>query len=141
MAELDGLINRLKTVSFRSKVTEKVLNTIHVMTDERIFTRGKAADNSNIGTYAKSYVKYGRKKEGWGPSRKTILQLTSQMVNDYKFLVLPNGNYGSGFTNSKNFDKSEWVENTYDKVIFDLTNAEDKKMGLLLEKELDKLLI
>ena len=136
MADLNELVRKLKRNSIHSKVTQRVLFSVHTDTDKRIFKQGNAADGSKIGTYTKSYVKYGRKKEGWGLSRKVILQLTGQMHNDYVFLVLSNGNYGSGFNNDINFDKSEFVEATYKKPVFALTKTEDKSIEVRMEKEL-----
>ncbi len=138
MADLNELIRKIKRINVHSKVTQRVLQSVHTDTEKRIFKQGKAADGSKIGTYTKSYVKYGRKKEGWGPSRKVILQLKGQMINDYVFLVLPNGDYGSGFNNDVNFDKSEFVEATYKKPIFALTTGEDKSIEVRMEKGLDK---
>ncbi|GAG80841.1 unnamed protein product [marine sediment metagenome] len=123
----------------RDKVLRRVLETVHVMTDQRIFRDGIDANGKLIGTYSTSYQKT-RRRENYPMSRKVILQATSQMVNDYKFLVLPDGNYGSGFSNDANYDKSIWVEKTYKKPIFELTDSEDKKMEVLLEKELSKYL-
>ena len=144
MANLDELIRKTKRLSIHSRVTQRVLQSVHVDTDERIFTKGKDSNNARIGTYTKSYVKYGRKKEGWGSSRKVILQLTGAMQSDWKFLVLPDGTYGSGFTASTtskkgktltNYEKSFIVEHTYGKRIFALTNNEDKSIDIRLEKE------
>ena len=137
MADLNELIRKLKRASFHKKVTERVLQTVHVMTDQRIFRDGIDANGKLIGVYTKEYQKT-RRRENYPISKKVILQATSQMVNDYKFLVLPDGNYGSGFSNTKNFDKSEWVEDTYDTVIFDLTNSEVKKKDAIMEKELTR---
>lgn len=139
MASLNELIRKIKRVSVHTKVTERVLQTIHVMTDQRIFRDGIDANNKLIGVYSKGYRKT-RVRNNYPISRKVILQATGQMVNDYKFLILPGNNYGSGFSNSANFDKSMWVEDTYGKPIFELTDSEDKKMEVLLEKELTKFL-
>ena len=139
MANLDELIRRTKRLSLHKKVTERVLQTIHVMTDQRIFRDGIDANSKLIGVYSKGYQKT-RRREGYPISKKVILQATSQMVNDYKFLVLPDGNYGSGFSNTANFKKSFWVEDTYDTLIFDLTQSEEKKLDAIMEKELSKFL-
>ena len=137
--DLNNFIKKTKALNLRDKVIRRVLQTVHVMTDQRIFRDGIDANGKLIGTYSEGYQKERRRKN-YPISRKVILQATSQMVNDYKFLVLPAGNFGSGFSNTKNFDKSFWVEDTYDKLIFDLTDSEDKKMEVLLEKEMSKLL-
>ena len=149
--DLSELIKKTKALNLRDKVIRRVLQTVHTMTDKRIFKKGIDANGKVLGTYSKGYqrtrrkgilyVKKGVKKKNTYPGiTKIILQATSQMVNDYKFLVLPDGNYGSGFSNTKNFDKSFWVEDTYDKLIFELTDSEDKKMEVLLEKEMSKFL-
>ena len=137
--DLRNLIKKTSALSLRDKVIKRVLQTVHVMTDQRIFRDGIDANENLIGTYSASYQKTRRRKN-YPISRKVILQATSQMVNDYKLLVLPGGNYGSGFSNTKNFDKSLWVEDTYNKSIFELTKSEEKKMEALLESELQKYL-
>jgi hypothetical protein len=137
--DLNNLIKKTKVLNLRDKVIRRVLQTVHVMTDQRIFRDGIDANGKLIGTYSASYQKTRRRKN-YPISKKVILQATSQMVNDYKFLVLADGNYGSGFSNTKNFDKSFWVEDTYDKSIFELTDSEDKKMEVLLEREMSKFL-
>lgn len=55
---------------------------------------------------------------------KVVASLTRQMENDLS--VIPSGNgYGIGYLNPFNFQKSEWVEETYRKPILSkLTDAE-----------------
>ena len=137
--DLNEFIRKTKALNLRDKVIRRVLQTVHVMTDQRIFRDGIGANGKLIGTYSEGYQKERRRKN-YPISRKVILQATSQMVNDYKFLVLPGGNYGSGFSNNANYNKSFWVEDTYDKSIFELTDSEDNKMEALLEKEMSKFL-
>ena len=149
MADLSELIRKSKRLSIHSRVTQRVLVSIHEMTDKRIFTDGKDANNKSLGRYSKGYmrtrrkgvlyVRKGKKINNTYPSgTKVILQATTAMNNDYTFLVLPNGNYGSGFNNNVNFKKSEWVESTYKKAIFDLTNNEEKQIAIRTEKELTR---
>ena len=137
--DLNNFIKKTKRLNLRDKVIRRVLQTDHVMTDQRIFRDGIDANGKLIGIYSKGYQKTRRRKH-YPISKKVILQATSQMVNDYKFLVLPDGNYGSGFSNTANFKKSFWVEDTYDELIFEVTDSEDKKMEVLLEKEMSKFL-
>lgn len=132
----------MKRLNVHSKVTQRVLQSVHTDTDRRIFRDGIDANSKLIGIYSKSYQKTRRRK-AYPISRKVILQATGQMVNDYKFLVLPDGNYGSGFSNTKNFDKSEWVEDTYEYKrdgIFGLTVNEEKSIDVRMEKELTRFL-
>jgi len=139
VADLDALIKRSSARQINDKVTRRVLQAVHVMTDQRIFRDGIDANGRLIGVYSQEYQKERRRKN-YPTSRKVILQATSQMNNDYKFLVLPGGNYGSGFSNNFNYDKSIFVEKTYNKAIFKLTNSEEKKLVKLMDKELEKFL-
>ena len=112
-----------------------VLQTVHQQMTKRIFDDGLDANNSPIGEYTPEYVKQ-RVKKGLGSDRKVILQFTGQMRND--FLLLQDGqDYASGFTNNANFDKSVWVEETYNKSIFDLTPDEEKLLSDLINERVD----
>ena len=139
MANLDELIKRTKKTRLRDLVTKRVLQTIHVMVEKRIFDSGIDVKGSLIGVYSEPYQKTRRKK-GYPISRKVILQAESQMVNDFKLLVL-GGEYGSGFTNNFNYDKSKWVEDTYNYQrdgIFGVSKSEDAQITKLMDKELQK---
>lgn len=139
MADLEKLIQRSSAKQIRDKVTQRVLQTIHTITDQRIFRDGIAANGQLIGVYSAEYQKI-RQRNNYPTSRKVILQASTDMNDDYKFLVLPNNQYGSGFSNNENFNKSNYVEDTYNKEIFKLTASEEKKLEKLLDKELEKFL-
>lgn len=55
---------------------------------------------------------------------KVIGSLTRQMENDFKVVHTQSGNYGMGFTNEENFLKSQYLEKTYNKKIYNLTEQE-----------------
>jgi len=137
--DLENLVKQWKRLSVIDRVNQKVLQTIHVMIEDRIFEQGKDSSLRIIGKYTEAYIKQRRRK-GYPASRKVILQATNQMVNDFKFLVLPGKRYGSGFSNEANVKKSYWVEGTYSKEIFELAKAEDKRLSVILDKELQKVL-
>ena len=102
---------------------------------KRIFDDGKDASGAPIGEYSDEYLKR-RAKKGLGTSKKVVLQFTGQMRND--FLLLQDGdNFGSGFTNQANADKSFFVEDTYNKKIFDLTKDEQELLQKLIDKKVD----
>ncbi len=130
-------IKQLNTLIQTDKVDRKVLLSVHARVTDRIFGEGKAADTSQIGNYSKGYLKQ-RQKNKWGGSSKVILQYTGQMKNDFS-LIRSGNDLGSGFKNKKNGDKSRWVEGTYDKTIFDLTQSESELIDTLYANELNKL--
>ncbi len=99
------------------------IETIPLM-KERIHVQGQAADGSQIGEYANSYMR-AREKAGRGESRKIIVALTSQLEQDWAVIATQNG-YGIGFNNIFNAQKARWVEEQKSKIIFNLS-AEEKK--------------
>jgi len=78
--------------------------------DSGVFTKGKNAGQPR--------PKYNRSSD-----TKVIISLTRQLENDWA--VLENGpGYAIGFLNEINFKKAGWVEETYGKKIFDLSQTE-----------------
>ncbi len=119
------------------KVDRRVLLTLHQQLKTRIFD-GFDSSNSQIGRYSAPYIKR-RVKRGLGGNPKVILEFTGQMKNDFLLLEENNG-YGSGFSNDANGDKSFWVEDTYDKRIFDLSDNERELLEDLYEQQVNQLL-
>ncbi len=70
---------------------------------------------------------------------KVVASLTREMENDMKLIVGEN-DAAIGFSNEHNFNKSQWVENTYDKDIWELTVEEDAKIDELIHDFIDGLL-
>ena len=149
--DLNKLVKKIRARTVKKRITEKVGAAFHTFIAERIFAKGQDATGAQIGTYSKGYQaqrrrgviypKKGQKRNVSYPiSTKVILQATQQMKNDFDFIVLPNGNIGSGFKNDYNFKKSEWVENTYNKEIFDLSEKEKRLFAELIDKEIQKYL-
>ena len=112
-----------------------VLLTVHQQMVQRIFDNGLDANDSPIGEYSEEYIKQ-RVKKGLGSSPKVILQFSGQMRNDY-LLLEERGQFASGFTNQANADKSFWVEDTYDKEIFKLTDKEEQLLDSLLNEKVN----
>lgn len=99
-----------------------VFDAIDLIT-KRIHEDGKASDGAQIGTYSKGYMRTREKKYKRKPDTKVIISLTRQLENDYSVIATEKG-YAIGFINKFNKQKSEWVEATYGKKIFNLTTSE-----------------
>lgn len=105
------------------------------------FKKGKKAGKlKNSGTFTDAVIrldkktgvftgedKVGKKRPNYNRSSdpKVIISLTRQLENDYAIVPTPKG-YAIGFKNPHNFDKSQWVQLTYKKRIFDLTKGEQE---------------
>ncbi len=129
---LKQLVKTMNVLAKTNKLELVVASTMLAVTADRIFAQGRAADGNEIGTYSKGYLKT-RVKDNYPNSSKVILQATRQMVNDWS-VVNTGDAIGLGFKNQANADKSGWVEETYDKTIFDHTKDE---LGVL-QKVIDK---
>lgn len=125
-------------VLLTDQVEKSVVLTVHQQVKTRIFDRGRDVNNSQIGNYSAPYIKT-RVRKGLGASSRVVLEFTGQMRNDFN-VVEEGGGLGSGFLNSKNGDKSRFVERTYSKSIFDLTTEEQDLLDSLFQQEVDRIL-
>lgn len=91
---------------------------------KRIHIDGIASDGNQIGVYSSGYLRGLRKKNNRGDSARVIISLTRQLENNYAVIATGPKGYGIGFLNPFNFQKSQWVETTYNKKIFNLTTPE-----------------
>ena len=132
------LIGQLNVLSKTDKVERSVFSQMASVTSNRIFNEGKNADNQEIGTYSQGYQRT-RARKNYEPSRKVILRATEQMFQDWS-LVVSGKNYGLGFKNSANADKSYWVEDTYSQDIFKHTQEEENLLIELFDQEVKKVL-
>lgn len=117
--KLQADLNKLKD---REYLLRPVATEIIPMITERIHQKGQASDNSQIGTYSNSYLKF-RAENKRGKDTKVIVSLTRQLENDWSVVATPKG-YGIGFLNSFNAKKLKWVEERKSKVISRLSPEE-----------------
>ena len=124
---------------------------------KRIHVDGEASDGEQIGIYSDGYMKvrtnsftsknYTKGKNKGKPrktynvkdSDKVILRLTGQMKTNMKVFPLGNG-AGIGFDNDHDFQKSLWVEETYKKPIYRLTDSERETVMKIADIEVKRML-
>ena len=135
---LKSLAKKMNALAKTNKMEVSVATSMLAVTADRIFAQGKSADDSEIGTYSRGYLKT-RIKDNYPSSTKVILQATRQMANDWS-VISSEDSLGLGFKNQFNADKSGWVEDTYKKPIFKHTSDELKTLDKLLDKGVKKIL-
>lgn len=89
------------------------------------FKKGTQKGNvKNAGNHSKG-ASEGKARPSYhrGTDPKVIISLTRQLENDYNIIATQRG-YGIGFLNPLNYKKSQWVQATYKKKIFNLTVSE-----------------
>ena len=135
---MQKLINKMNILAKTNKLELSVASSMLAVTADRIFTQGKDAKDAEIGKYSRGYMRQ-RRRMNYPSSTKVILQATRQMANDWG-VISTGQDLGLGFKNQANADKSEWVENTYKKPIFEHTPGELKTLEDLFNKELSRIL-
>lgn len=96
-------------------------------------SKKQQARNTGKTFFKGGYAEY-KKIIGRNPGY-VILRNTDQMMMDYG-LVGANGDYGFGFHNHTNYNKSQWMEDKYKKDIFDLSDYETGILSDVLTKQL-----
>jgi hypothetical protein len=105
------------------------------------YSRGKNKDApKDAGVFTKGANK-GQPRPRYNRTSDTMVvaSLTRQMENDFKVVATDKG-YGLGYSNEENYNKSQYVEATYDKAIFSLTAAEEAEAVRLAGELITKLL-
>lgn len=96
------------------------------------FKRGKNAFSIVATRKENLRPKYNRSSD-----TKVIISLTRQLENDYSVQATGKG-YGIGFNNKLNKEKAWWVEETYNKIIFNLSKSEKEYINERLQELTDQ---
>ena len=132
------------------------LSSVLAIHKPRIFEKGLDGTDAKIGTYSTKPISISKKnqarqtgktyfKGGYAEYKKDIgknpgfvnLRNTDQMRMDYG-LIINGTSYGFGFQNKLNYDKSQWLQEKYDKDIFDNDSKELDVLANVLVFELQK---
>lgn len=152
----DILINDINRLIKSEKIYIGAINSVLAAQSERIFVKGKDSSNSRIGTYGTKPISISRKNQSRNTGKtyfkggyreyKSLtgkgsgfvnLRNTDQMMMDLGTTINPILNeYGIGFTNTFNADKRDWMEDKYDKDIFNTTDKEDAIFFKAIESRL-----
>lgn len=143
--------------AIRNEQNQRIaLTTVMSRHKPRIFQSGQDANGAKIGTYGTNpiSISYKNQARNTGQTRfpggyaqyhgligkgssTVILRNTDQMYMDYGILRSGNG-WGFGFQNSVNADKAGWMEEKYQKPIFEVSDSELSLLGDVLIDQLYK---
>jgi hypothetical protein len=154
--ELIWLIDRINNAIQSERTMRIAVSSVLARHKPRIFEKGLDGSGAKIGTYKTNPISISKKnqakqtgktyfKGGYAEYKSDIgknpgfvnLRNTDQMMNDYG-LVLSGGKFGLGFQNNTNYDKSQWMQDKYDKSIFDHTQDELDLLADVLTAEINK---
>jgi hypothetical protein len=154
--ELKILVDKINS-AIRSERTMRIaVSTVLAVHKPRIFEQGLDADGAKIGTYSKNPISISKSKQarntgqtyfpgGYAEYKSAvgknpgfvILRNTDQMMSDYGIRQAGN-EFGLGFQNTENYNKSIWVQDHFDKQVFDHTEKELDILTATLEAEIAK---
>lgn len=154
--EFTTLIQKINNTVRSDRNLRVALSSILAIHKQRIFSEGFDGRGQKIGTYSTkpttiSKTQQARQtgktdfKGGYAEYKRAIgknpgyviLRNTDQMMMDYG-LVGSGGNYGFGFQNSINYQKSQWLQNKYQKDIFDTSKHELETLADIVVQQLVK---
>lgn len=150
------LIDKVNSAIRSERVMRIALSSVLAIHKPRIFEKGLDGTDAKIGTYSTKPISIAKKnqarqtgktyfKGGYAEYKKDIgknpgfvnLRNTDQMRMDYG-LIINGTSYGFGFQNKLNYDKSQWLQEKYDKDIFDNDSKELDVLTNVLVFELQK---
>jgi hypothetical protein len=148
--EYTDLIEKINKAARSDRNLRIALTSTLSVHKPRIFQQGFDSKGSKIGTYSSKPASISRKQQARDTGRSffkggyaeykravgknpgyVILRNTDQMYMDYG--IQGSGlNYGFGFQNSENYNKSQWMQEKYHKDIFDISRNEEKVLTEVL---------
>jgi hypothetical protein len=152
--EFQQIAKKIKEVIHSDQVMRTSLTTVLSVHKPRIFQKGQDANQSKIGNYStkpisisksrqarntgKTYFPggYAQYKSETGKGGTVNFRDTDQMMMDYG-LVVSGDKYGFGFQNEFNFNKSQWLQDKFDKDVFDLSNQERDLLSRTLKTQIE----
>jgi len=155
--ELIDLMQRIRRAVHSERAMRVALTTLLSVHKPRIFEQGIDADRQKIGTYSTKPISISRKQQardtgktrfpgGYAQYKAEIgkggpvnLRNTDQMMADYQ-IIQDGERFGFGFQNSENFNKSQWLQDKYEKNIFDVSDNELDILGDTHKSEVEKLI-
>lgn len=150
------LIDSVNNAIRSERVMRIAISSVLAIHKPRIFEKGLDGNDTKIGTYSTNPISISRKnqarqtgktyfKSGYAEYKKEIgknpgyvnLRNTDQMMQDYG-LRISGGNFGLGFQNELNYNKSQWMQTKYNKDIFDHDDNELKVLADVLTFEVQR---
>ncbi len=152
MASVDYVVKGLASLTDTDSLLRTISEAMLGETRQRIHNFGERADGSPIGTYSPEYMKlrtgsYSTNKYTKGKNKgqtrpkynatsdtKVIFSLTGQMQNDYQIIAISDTEYGLGFTNSVDANKSVWLAERFGNDIWALSESELKQVDAIVQE-------
>jgi hypothetical protein len=156
--DLQKIVNNIKKAIVSDKPMRTALTTVLAIHKPRIFEKGLDRNKSKVGTYSTKKTSISKKNQardtgqttfegGYAQYKSAIgknpgfvnFRNTDQMMMDYQ-LVKSGQTWGFGFQNQTNYNKSQWLQEKFDKDSFDMSDEELNLFADVLKFEIEKML-
>lgn len=151
--ELTDFINKVIAIANSDQTTRTAITSVMAVHKPRIFEKGLDRNGAKIGVYGTKPISISKSRQarqtgqtyfkgGYSEYKQAIgknpgfvnLRNTDQMMEDYG-IVGAGTTLGFGFQNQLNADKVKWMEDKYNRDIFNLSDAESKVLVTVLESK------
>lgn len=153
----DIVIKKMTDLPKFNRAVKIGVQTVLTTQKKRIFVDGQDANEAKIGQYGTKPISISKKDQarntgktyftgGYAEYKTAIgknpgyvnLTNTGQMFQDYAYFDLGVDSAGIGFQNNVNFNKSQWIEDKYEKKIFQQSSQEGIILNQVIEREIGK---
>lgn len=150
------VLKKMQDLTTFNRAVKIAVQTVATEQKKRIFLDGEAV-SGKIGAYSTNPISISKKnqarntgktyfKGGYAEYKTAIsknpgyvnLRNTDQMYFDYSFFDLGSNTLGIGFNNEVNYNKSQWMEEKYDKQIFQQSPKEENILNNVINFEIGK---
>lgn len=102
-------------------------------TRTRIHNYGERATGAPIGQYSDNYLKL-RIDSGKGSDRKIVFSFTRDLQRDYSIIAISDTEYGLGFQNDVQAQKSKWLTERFGNDIWALSESELEQVDATIQE-------
>lgn len=134
MANVDYLVEGIQSLTDTDTLLRSIAFGMLPLTKKRIHEQGQRATGSPIGEYDNRYLQLRVNKYNRDSDRTIIFSLTGQMENNYKVVAISDKEYGLGFDNSLDANKSVWLADRFGNDIWQLSNSELDAMESIIQQ-------
>ena len=134
MASVDYVIKGMASLTDTDSLLRTISEAMLGETKFRIHNEGLRATGNGIGQYNDRYLKLRVNKYNRTSDRDIVFSLTGAMENNYKVIAISDTEYGLGFDNPDDADKSVWLAERFGNDIWALSEKELNDVNTIVQE-------
>jgi hypothetical protein len=134
VASVDYVVKGLASLTDTDSLLRTISEAMLGETKFRIHNEGQRSTGSPIGKYNDKYLQVRIGKYNRTSDTDVIFSLTGQMENNYKVIAISDTEYGLGFDNATDGQKSVWLAERFGNDIWALSESELKQVDAIVQE-------